>query len=481
MFFRQIVDEKLSQYAYLIGCQRTGEAVVIDPERDIDRYVAVAEANNLRITAVTETHIHADFLSGCREFADRCGARVYLSDEGDESWKYEWADQYDHRMLHDGDSFSVGNIDLEAVFTPGHTPEHLSFMVTDRGGGADEPMGVASGDFVFVNDLGRPDLLESAAGYAGAMRPSAVRLFHSASQFLQLPEFLQVWPGHGAGSACGKALGAVPETTVGYEKRFNPALLAVRQGESAFVDYILEGQPEPPVYFARMKKLNKAGPPLLGRLPVPAQLFPSQVAALVARGNDTIVDTRVDRQAFFAGHLPGAIFAPLNKTFPTIVGSYVDPDSPIVLVINANQVDEAVRDLVRIGYDKVTNFLTPETLETHELSGGKVATVESVDLEEFERRLRAGTETVLDVRRMTEFADRHVRGAQNVAHTRLAVRIDEITKDRPVLVHCRTGERASAAASLLKRRGFEVVHVNGDFERWKPAAELLSSGTPEHV
>ena len=246
MFFRQIVDEKLAQYAYLIGCQRTGEAIVIDPERDIDRYIDIARENGLTITAVTETHIHADFLSGCREFAERTGVRVYLSDEGDADWKYEWYRPYDHVLLHDGDVFSVGHIDVKAVFTPGHTPEHLSFMVTDRGGGATEPLGMASGDFVFVNDLGRPDLLESAAGFAGAMRPSAIRLFHSAQRFIQFPEFLQVWPGHGAGSACGKALGAVPETTVGYEKRFSPALQAVLEGESTFVDFILEGQPEPP-------------------------------------------------------------------------------------------------------------------------------------------------------------------------------------------------------------------------------------------
>ncbi|MDX1577501.1 MAG: MBL fold metallo-hydrolase, partial [Gemmatimonadota bacterium] len=203
MLFRQIADDKLAQYAYLIGCQRTGEALIIDPERDIDRYLAIAEQEDLRIVAVAETHIHADFLSGAREFAERLDVRLYLSDEGDEDWKYEWAkdDRYDAVFLKHGDTFSVGLVELETVHTPGHTPEHVAFLVTDRGAGADEPMGLASGDFVFVGDLGRPDLLETAARVEGAMEPSARRLYGSVQKFLELPEFLQVWPAHGAGSA----------------------------------------------------------------------------------------------------------------------------------------------------------------------------------------------------------------------------------------------------------------------------------------
>ncbi len=174
MLFRQIFDEKLAQYAYLVGCQQTGEALLIDPERDVDRYIELAEREELRIVAVTETHIHADFLSGARELAERLDVKLYLSDEGDADWKYEWVKQkkqdganYDYVLLKDGDTFSIGNIEVKAVHTPGHTPEHLSFMITDYGGGADLPMGMITGDFVFVGDLGRPDLLESAAGIQG--------------------------------------------------------------------------------------------------------------------------------------------------------------------------------------------------------------------------------------------------------------------------------------------------------------------------
>src|SRR5436190_7617447 len=230
MFFRMIYDDKLAQACYLIGCQRTGEAILIDPQRDIDRYQKVADAERLRITAVAETHIHADFLSGVREVAERTGAKIHVSDEGDADWKYRWLGKkstggsYPHQLLHHGDSFRVGNIVFTVLHTPGHTPEHICFMVTDTGGGANEPMGILTGDFVFVGDLGRPDLLETAAGIAGAKEASAHTLCESAAEFLKLPDYLQVWPAHGAGSACGKALGAVPQSTVGYEKRFNPSL-----------------------------------------------------------------------------------------------------------------------------------------------------------------------------------------------------------------------------------------------------------------
>ncbi|MFM8639476.1 MAG: MBL fold metallo-hydrolase, partial [Planctomycetota bacterium] len=252
MLLRQIEDPKLAQYAYLIGCQRTGEAIVFDPERDVDRYVAIAAANGLRIVAVAETHIHADFLSGARELAERTGAHVYVSGQGGPEWQSRWVGPYKHTLLADGTEFRVGNIGFRAVHTPGHTPEHMSFLVTDHGGGATGPIGMVTGDFVFVGDLGRPDLLESAAGVEGIAEPSARELWRSASRFVTLPAHLQVWPAHGAGSASGKALGAIPQSTVGSEVANSPALKLVGD-ETAFVKDILSGQPEPPLYFARMK------------------------------------------------------------------------------------------------------------------------------------------------------------------------------------------------------------------------------------
>jgi hydroxyacylglutathione hydrolase len=296
MFFRMVYDDMLAQAAYLIGCQRTGEALIIDPERDIDRYVKIAESERLRITAIAETHIHADFLSGARELAEATGARLFLSGMGGKDWSYQWLDKkkdggsYAHTLLRDGDSFKVGNVEVKAIHTPGHTPEHICFQVTDRGGGASAPMGIATGDFVFVGDVGRPDLLESAAGLKGAADDSARALYSSVKSFRALDDYLQLWPGHGAGSACGKALGAVPQSTVGYEKRFNPAIQAA-ESEQRFFGYVLEGQPEPPLYFARMKRLNKEGPPVLGALPRPRELGAEELRGIDAK-KTAVLDTR---------------------------------------------------------------------------------------------------------------------------------------------------------------------------------------------
>jgi len=357
----------------------------------------------------------------------------------------------------------VGGIDFQAVHTPGHTPEHISFLITDRGAGAGEPMGMVSGDFVFVGDLGRPDLLESAAGRTGEMEPSARRLYGSALGVFELPDYLRIWPGHGAGSACGKALGAVPDTTAGYEKRFSPALAAVKDGEDAFVEYILEGQPEPPLYFGRMKEQNRLGPPVLGPLPRPRRLSGAQLSGAAAKDGTVVVDTRIDRLDYYGGHIPGSIYAPLNKSFPTVTGCYVDPSWRIVLVCREDEVEEAVRDLVRIGLDRVTGWAPPQELAAFEAAGGALASIEVIDFDEVGRRLPDPEVQVLDVRRAAEFAAACIDGAANIAHTRLAGRLQELPRDRQLLVHCLSGARASAAVSLLEREGFEVAAVNDIF------------------
>ena len=468
MYFRQIVDSKLAQHAYLVGCERTRSALLIDPERDIDRYVEAARAAGLRIAAVAETHIHADFLSGCLEFVERHGCRAFLSGEGGPGWQYEWAAGRDGvTLLADGDRFEVGGVALRAVHTPGHTPEHMSFLVTDVAAGAREPMGMISGDFVFVGDLGRPDLLESAAGVEGEMELSARRLYASALGVFELPDYLRVWPGHGAGSACGKALGAVPDSTVGYEKRHSPALAAVRKGEDAFVSYILGGQPEPPLYFGRMKEMNRRGPPLLGRLPRPPMLNAAELARLAENEGAVVVDTRADRLQYYGGHVPGSLYIPLNASFPTLAGCYIEPESRIALICEDHETEEAVRCLVRVGLDQVVGWTRPGAIAAlggeSGPDGGRLASIEVIDFAEVDRRAGDPRYQVLDVRRATEFAAASVDGATNIAHTRLAARLDELPLDRRLLVHCLSGARASAAASLLKREGFRVAAVNDVF------------------
>ena len=467
MLLRQIYDRHLSQYAYLVGCQQTGEAIIIDPQRDVDRYFAAAEEEGLRLVAGADTHIHADYLSGIRGLAEDHGLMVYASG-ADDTWRYEWLEGSDlpHRLLHDGDTFHVGNVVLDVLHTPGHTPEHLTYLIVDRASGDTDGMGMLTGDFVFVGDLGRPDLLESAAGMAGKMRPAARELYRSVQQFRGMPVWMQVWPGHGAGSACGKALGAVPQSTVGYELRHNAAIAAADQGEEAFVETILEGQPEPPLYFSRMKQQNREGPPLLDGLPNPQHLSGEELAAFAGRTDVVVVDTR-SRAAFLEAHLSGALHAPFDNTFCTVTGSYVEPGIPVYLIIGAEDLDEAVRCLVRIGLDEVAGFVTPDEFDGMRSEGIDVEGIASTDFEGVRKRLDDPTALVLDVRSRTEYESGHVPGALNIAHTRLLERLAELPGDRELLVHCATGVRSAVAAALLQRHGFEVTYVEDDWSNWE--------------
>lgn len=464
MFFKQIFEEKLAHYAYLIGCQATGEAIVVDPMRDINRYIDIAEKNNLKIVAATETHIHADYLSGLREFAED-GVKVLVSDEGDAEWKYEWVigSNYEHELLKDEAEFAIGNIKFTAKHTPGHTPEHLSFLVAD-GAATDEPMGILSGDFIFVGDVGRPDLLETAAGQKGAMQESAKVMFDSIQKFKELPEYWQVWPGHGAGSACGKALGAIPESTVGYEQRFNDSILAAIN-EQDFVDYILDGQPEPPLYFARMKRDNKKGPIVLGAIPQLENITIEQMIGKFRISGGVILDTR-DRYAFMEGHIEGSLLSPLNKAFNTVAGSYIREEEPIFLIVEEDQLEEAILDLIRIGLDKIAGFATPDQLKEFAEKGGELFTTETIDFKRTEEYLNDGEAYLLDVRKQSEFEEGHIPGAMNIAHTRLLDHLDEVPKNKPVMVSCRTGARSAVASALLEREDFAVKYVDDLIEKW---------------
>ena len=458
MLFRLLYDEDLAQATYLVGCQKTGEAIVIDPARDVDRCLDLALKQGLKIVAVAETHVHADFLSGVRELADRTGATVHVSGLGGTDWRSAWLDGYEHRELTDGEDFMVGNIRFTTVHSPGHTPEHISFLVTDLGGGADSPMGMITGDFVFVGDLGRPDLLESAAGQAGMMEPSARILAGSARSFLDLDDHLQVWPAHGSGSACGKALGAVPQSTVGYEKRFNPAL-SLSVDEEAFVNFILQGQPEPPAYFARMKTWNRDGVPLLGSLPTP------EIATAKDLGDRLegvrVVDVRPWSE-FRRSHLPGAIWTRLGINFLATVGSYVEPDERIGIVAPAEEFERLVRNLVRIGLDDVVWLVTPEELAGHVAAGGVLEEAPEVDAREFRDLIESDPDlVVLDVRRAVEWNDGHLEAAVNIAHTRLVPRLEEVPVGSRIHVHCAGGIRSAMAVSELRRRGFDAVNVAG--------------------
>jgi hydroxyacylglutathione hydrolase len=348
------------------------------------------------------------------------------------------------------------------------------YLVRDTGSGAEQAIAVATGDFVFVGDVGRPDLLESAAGMRGVMEPSARALFASINEdFKTLPEFVQVWPGHGAGSACGKALGDIPMSTVGYELRTNPSIHAASD-ESGFVRFILAGQPEPPPYFARMKRENKVGPAVLGTLPAPPPLAAAALSAIAGGADVAVLDTR-PRKAFLQGHLPGAMHADLDYQFCTIAGAYVEDQQSIYLVVPEDRVDEAVRGLVRIGLDRIAGYVTPAVLEAYAAGGGRLIATPTIDMAALEQRRLRGDALVLDVRGKAEYDLRHVPGAVNIAHTRLRVMLDQLPKDRPVLVHCNSGGRSAAAVGLLEARGYAVVDVDDLMANYRDSSAPVST------
>jgi len=473
MLLKRFYDTGLAQASYLVGCSATGEAVVVDPNRDVEQYMRAAADEGLRVTHVTETHIHADFVSGSRELAARAGARLLLSDEGGADWRYSFARDAGATLLHDGDSFMVGNIRFDVLHTPGHTPEHLTFLVTDTPA-TDRPMGAITGDFIFVGDVGRPDLLERAAHVAGTMRDSARALFRSLQRFKQLPDYLQLWPGHGAGSACGKALGAVPSSTLGYERIANWGLVATE--EDAFVEAVLAGQPEPPKYFAEMKRMNKEGPRLLGGFHRPERTPPSRLEALLGE-RALIVDTRA--ATYYANrYVPGTINIPLNRSFTTWAGWLVPYDRDFYLIVDATCepcLDEAVRDLAMIGLDRAAGYFTSEVIEGWYAAGHEPGSVPQVGIDELAGRLRREEDiTVIDVRGRSEWEAGHLPDVIHIPVGYLADRIGEIPRDRPVVVQCQAGARSAIAASVLRSKGLtNVINLVGGYADWERAGHAV--------
>jgi hydroxyacylglutathione hydrolase len=458
MILRYFYDENLAHASYLVGCAKTGEALVIDPMRHIKPYVDTAEKAGLRITHVTETHIHADFVSGARELAAATGATLYLSDMGDADWKYAFAGEPNVMLVRDGDRWQVGNAQIEVLHTPGHTPEQIAFLLTDRAA-ADAPMGLFTGDFLFAGDVGRPDLLEEAAGFVGTKEPGARRQFQTIARIRALPDYLQVWPAHGAGSACGKALGAVPSTTLGYERRFNPAFQFSE--EEPFVQWLLTGQPEAPRYFAQMKNVNKAGPALLATLPAPQPLSRKAIEAALNNGA-LVVDLR-DAEAYAAGHLPGTLNIPLNNTtFLTQIGWFVDYAQPFYFIAPASAaIDSLLVALRSIGVDHTPGFLVADHLV------GEMDQLPAISAAELARRLPRNGLMVIDVRGRSEFSELHISGACNIPLGLLSARLAELPHDRPIVTQCASGYRSQIAASLLRANGFDnVLNLADGVEVW---------------
>lgn len=468
MILQRFFHDGLAQASYLVGCGATGEAVIVDPNRDAAAYIAAARSQNLRITHVTETHIHADYLSGLRELCAATGAKAYLSREGGADWQYAFAAEDDAILIGDGDTFMIGNIRFEVMHTPGHTPEHLTFLVTDTAG-ADRPVGAFTGDFIFAGDVGRPDLLEKAAGVAGTMAAGAAQLYASIQRFKAQPDYLQLWPGHGAGSACGKSLGAMPQTTLGYERLFNWAFADMTEAE--FTKTVLDGQSDPPTYFAQMKRLNRAGPRVLNGLPSPEMRSADELAAILDSGA-LVVDTRAWPD-YSQAHVRGTVSIPLNRSFVSWAGWLLPYDADIYLVTaDEAAARAAVRELALIGIDRVAGVFTADAVRNAE--PGMIGSTEQTDVRGMSAALAERGNVILDVRNAQEWQAGHVpvNGGASVLHIplgQLQARIAEVPRGERVLVHCKGGTRSAIAASILERNGIAAENVRGGFDAWLAA------------
>jgi hydroxyacylglutathione hydrolase len=465
MLLRYFYDQKLAQASYFVGCQETNEAIVIDPARHVDPYLELAESEDMRIVGATETHIHADFVSGARELSDRTGANLYLSDNGDKEWKYEYANNGSHIPLCDGTTFKVGNIRFETLHTPGHTPEHVSLLMTDTVA-ADRPMGIFTGDFIFVGDIGRPDLLEKAAGIANSAETSARQMYHSIQRFRELPDYLQVWPGHGAGSACGRDLGSVPSSTIGYEKLFNWAF--GQMDEHQFVQELLAGQPEPPRYFSVMKRVNKEGPALLHGEALPERVHFNRLAKVLEEGGP-IVDTR-PAGVFAASHIPGTINIPHDSSFTNWAGWLIDYARPFYLIVDQHAVNDVMRNLGAIGLDHCGGYFETSAIEARAASGHELECYNIAYPSQVAEDVEKGAVTVVDIRSRAEWDEGHIPGAIHIMLGYLVERMEEIPLDKPILVQCRIGRRSAIGASLLQANGIELVtNLMGGIRDWETA------------
>ncbi|HUR92033.1 MAG TPA: rhodanese-like domain-containing protein [Gemmatimonadaceae bacterium] len=465
MLLHRLYDDGLAQASYLLACERSREAIVIDPNRDPGQYTRLAASLGLKITHVTETHVHADFVSGALELAAKTGATLHVSG-ADPEHGYAYEPGHGARALADGDVIELGRIRIEAVHTPGHTPEHMSFVVADTAV-SEVPLGAFTGDFIFVGDVGRPDLLERAVGVAGSSGEAAAQLFHSLRAFAQRPDFLQIWPGHGAGSACGKSLSATPQSTLGYERLGNWALQI--EDEAEFVRRVLEDQTEPPAYFAEMKRVNRKGPRRLDTVRAPAQVTAPDLGAALQAGC-VIVDTR-PAAVFAREHIAGSLNVPLGKSFTTWAGSVVPYDAPLYVLTDIAPPDlagAALRQMSLIGLDEIRGWTTWEALADWNDPNFPLIATPQMSVEELMQS--AASAQVLDVRNAVEWRDGHLDGATHIPLADLRRRMSELDPARPVVVHCQGGGRSAVAASLLQSGGMtSVTNLTGGYAAWRKA------------
>jgi hydroxyacylglutathione hydrolase len=454
MHFKQFYVGCLAHASYLIGDRE--EAVVVDPSRDIQMYLDEAETHGLKIRWILETHLHADFVSGHRELAARTGATIGIGARAEA--------EYPHRALQEGDEIKIGATVLRALETPGHTPESLSFLVFEKGGDA-KPWGVLTGDTLFVGDVGRVDILSSrlpVAELAGLLYDS----LHG--KLLTLPDETKVYPAHGAGSLCGRNISKDTWSTIGRERMMNVALKPM--GREAFITEVTRDVPETPIYYLHSRDINKAGPTLDAERPLPPQISAADIAARMAKGA-VLIDTRSE-EVFGPAHPARALNVPLDGQYASWVGTLLGPNDEILLLADADRIEEAVMRLARVGYENVAGILNGG-MEAWNAAGLPVESIVQLPAAAMTGR------HVLDVRRDREWDEGHVAGATHIPLAQLPARLAELDRDQEWTVFCRSGYRSSIATSVLRRAGFRrVVNTAGGLDAYRERGLPLEVRSP---
>jgi hydroxyacylglutathione hydrolase len=455
MFTQQFFVEGLGCASYIVGCEAKGIAAVIDPDREVQKYLEAAENRGLKITHVIETHLHADHVSGNTDLAASTGADIYVHESS--------GAEYAHKQLKHEDVIELGNIRLRVIHTPGHTPESITLLVSDTTR-AEEPWLALTGDTLFVGDIGRPDLVgvKAARGLANNMYES---LFE---KILPLHDSLLIYPGHGAGSLCGKSIGAMRSTTLGFERKYNPSLSPRERDE--FVEFAINGLPEQPGNHKRIKAMNRKGPQLLGK--VEARPLNIQESIPHFQGGAGLLDTR-SKDAYMQAHIPGSVHLEADSQLSNRMGFVFPPDVPIILLLDdPSEYEQVVYSLARVGYDNIVGYLS-EGLDVWEklglpITAGDIKDVEPRELHALIQSCNNGDcPVVVDVREPWEYRQGHVPGAVLIPLGQLVSRLNELSPEKPVAVICASGSRSQSAAALLGQKGFKIVYnVSGGTGAW---------------